>query len=66
MPPLEKFKKFMRKNLEVCIYISTSVKPQAINPVMEEIGKQLLENLESNLPDGVLDALHNALSDRTS
>lgn len=52
----------MRKNLEVCRYISTSIKQQGIEPAMEEIGKQLLENLESNLFDGVLDALHNALN----
>ncbi|AFZ37925.1 hypothetical protein Sta7437_4461 [Stanieria cyanosphaera PCC 7437] len=28
------------------------------------MGKQLLENLESNLPDGLIEALHNVLSDR--
>ena len=58
--------------LETLVYIVDAVAiprlqlvlDKGIDPGMEEIGKQLLENLESNLPDGVIDALHNALSDR--
>ena len=58
--------------LETLVYIVDAVAiprlqvvlEKGIDPGMEEIGKQLLENLETNLPDGVLDALHNALSDR--
>jgi hypothetical protein len=41
-----------------------SVLEKGVDPGVEEMGQQLLENLESNLPDGVIDALHNALSDR--
>lgn len=38
-----------------------SVLERGVDPGVEELGMQLLENLESNLPDGAIDALHNAL-----
>lgn len=49
---------------EVAIPRLQSVLETGIDPGVEEVGKQLLENLENNLPDSALESLYDALKER--